>query len=104
MAEIATPPPFDDDELWTARDVARYLKTSMNWVYKAAGSGRLPHKRVLGLLRTPTGRCYVVASVRVQERGRHVGRQHLACLVAREPPAEARVLPLRWYRRRRRRR
>lgn len=54
-------------------------------------------------LRTPTGRTYVVASVRVQARGRHVGRQHLACLVAREPPADARVLPLRWYARRRRR-
>lgn len=54
-------------------------------------------------LRTPTGRTYVVASVRVQERGRHVGRQHLACLVAREPPADAVVHPLRWYPRGRRR-
>ncbi len=55
-------------------------------------------------LRTPTGRTYEVVSVRVQERGRHVGRQHLACLVAAEPPLDAKVLPLRWYRRRRRRR
>ncbi len=54
-------------------------------------------------LRTPTGRCYVVASVRVQERGRHRGRQHLACLVAREAPLDAKVLPLWWYPRGRRR-
>lgn len=54
-------------------------------------------------LRTPTGRTYVVASVRVQSRGRHAGRQHLACLVAREPPEDARVLPLYWYPREKRR-
>ena len=54
-------------------------------------------------LRTPTGRTYVVASVRVQARGRHVGRQHLACLVAREAPPDAKILPLRWYARGRRR-
>lgn len=54
-------------------------------------------------LRTPTGRTYVVASVRVQARGRHVGRQYLACLVAREPPLDARIFPLRWYARGRQR-
>lgn len=53
---------------------------------------------------TTTGRTYVVASVRVQGRGRHVGRQHLACLVATEPPADARVYKLHWYRRGSRRR
>ncbi len=49
-------------------------------------------------LRTPTGRCYEVVSVRVQARGKHVGRQHLRCLVVNgwRPPS-ARVLPLHWY-------
>jgi len=51
---------------------------------------------------TTTGRTYVVASVRVQARGRHIGRQHLACLVAREPPPGARRHRLHWYPRGRR--
>lgn len=50
-------------------------------------------------LRTPTGRIYVVASRRVQQRGKHAGRQHLACHVCKEAPEGAKVLPLRWYRR-----
>jgi hypothetical protein len=50
-------------------------------------------------LRTPTGRCYIVLAKRLQERGKHVGRQHLACIVADEVPAGARVLELHWYRR-----
>lgn len=50
-------------------------------------------------LQTPTGRTYVVIDKRIQERGAHVGRQHLACLVAPEPPPTATVLPLHWYRR-----
>lgn len=50
------------------------------------------------VLRTPTGRCYVVLSRRLQQRGAHAGRrQHLGCLVAREPPEGAKVLPLHWY-------
>lgn len=55
-------------------------------------------------LRTPTGRTYRVVSVRVQRRGRHLGRQHLACLVTgpRSGPtvrdhAEGRIHPLFWY-------
>jgi hypothetical protein len=51
-------------------------------------------------LRTATGRLYEVASVRVQARGGHKGRQHLRCLVAREIVPGARVLSLRWYLRR----
>lgn len=51
---------------------------------------------------TTTGRTYVVTSVRVQRRGRHMGRQHLACLVAAEVPAGARQHQLHWYRRARR--
>lgn len=55
---------------------------------------------------TPTGRTYVVVSVRRQERGAHVGRQHLRCAVAEPGSAEssgAKVHPLRWYKRARRR-
>jgi hypothetical protein len=46
---------------------------------------------------TRTGRTYVVASVRIQHRGQYLGRQHLACLIAREPPAGAQIFPLYWY-------
>lgn len=48
-------------------------------------------------LRTATGRLYAVLSVRVQQRGRYVGRQHLSCVVVRKAPKGARVLPLFWY-------
>jgi excisionase family DNA binding protein len=33
-------------ELWTAAEVASYLKTSRSWVYQATASGRLPSLRV----------------------------------------------------------
>ncbi len=60
------------------------------------------------VLQTPTGRCYTVASVRVQRRGKHVGRQHLACLVTACNLVDVvarggRIRPLRWYPRGRRR-
>lgn len=48
------PQPVDppiDDALWTADDVAAYLKVSRSWVYHRAESGELPHLRVGGLLR-----------------------------------------------------
>lgn len=53
-------------------------------------------------LRTRTGRLYRVVSVRVQRRGRHVGRQHLACIVTEKGPTvrdnvEGRVHDLFWY-------
>ncbi len=53
---------------------------------------------------TPSGRLYLVAGVRVQGRGKRIGRQHLTCIVA-EPPAPegVNVIKMRWYRRRRRR-
>jgi len=35
-----------EGELWTAAEVARYLKTSRSWVYQATASGRLPSVRV----------------------------------------------------------
>jgi hypothetical protein len=53
-------------------------------------------------LRTPTGRTYLIVERRVQKRGEHVGRQHLGCLVAKEPPPGVRVRRMHWYRRARR--
>lgn len=54
-------------------------------------------------LRTTTGRLYWIVGLRRQERGKHVGRLHLRCLVM-DPDVElgagARVHPLFWYRRR----
>ncbi len=49
-------------------------------------------------LRTPSGRMYGVLAVRVQTRGKHVGRQYLRVLVLEEEPgAGTRILPLVWY-------
>jgi excisionase family DNA binding protein len=40
-----------DESLWTATDVALYLKVSRSWVYHRAESGELPYVRVGGLIR-----------------------------------------------------
>lgn len=37
--------------LWDARDVARFLKASRNWVYQQAEIGKIPSVRIGGLLR-----------------------------------------------------
>ena len=37
--------------LWTATDVAQYLKVSRSWVYHRAESGGLPYVRIGALLR-----------------------------------------------------
>jgi excisionase family DNA binding protein len=37
--------------LWTAQDVAHYLKASRSWVYQKAEAGVLPCLRIGGLLR-----------------------------------------------------
>lgn len=52
------------------------------------------------VIETRSGRRYGVLSVRVQERGKHAGRQHLRCLVV-EPEfvPGGRVHRIRWYRR-----
>jgi hypothetical protein len=51
-------------------------------------------------LMTTTGRTYVVVQARRQQRGKHIGRQHLRCVVAdTKPPAGVRIFSLRWYRR-----
>lgn len=54
-----------------------------------------------------TGRTYLIDSVRVQERGVHVGRQHLRAIVMEPkfvPSGEDVVHIIRWYPRRPRRR
>lgn len=37
-----------DDTLWTAKDVARFLKFSISWVRKATSRGTIPYQRLGG--------------------------------------------------------
>jgi excisionase family DNA binding protein len=48
MSEQTT---METNELWTAEDVARFLKTSRSWVYQKTEAGILPYLRIGGLLR-----------------------------------------------------
>jgi len=41
----------EDGALWTVNDVARLLKASLSWVYKAAERGELPCIRIGAMLR-----------------------------------------------------
>lgn len=52
-------------------------------------------------IRTKTGRSYLIDSVRIQQRGTHVGRQHLRCIVvaAEDIAPDATVHRMWWYRR-----
>lgn len=53
-----------------------------------------------------TGRRYLVVKIRVQQRGVHVGRKHLRCVVlAPDAPRDpdSRVVRISWYARPRRR-
>lgn len=54
------------------------------------------------VIQTQTGRRYGVVSVRVQERGKHRGRQHLRCVVLAPDdvvdPGQW-VHEIRWYKR-----
>jgi len=47
----AGPEPLIDDTLWDTKDVARFLKASVSWVYKAAERGDLPCLRLGAMLR-----------------------------------------------------
>lgn len=42
---------LEEDPLWDARDVARYLKKSVSWVYHAAAADEVPCRRIGGSLR-----------------------------------------------------
>ena len=46
---------IETNELWTAEDVARFLKTSRSWVYHRAEAGQLPCVKIGGLLRFDPG-------------------------------------------------
>lgn len=55
------------------------------------------------VIETTSGRRYRAVEVRVQQRGHHVGRQHLRCLVmSTDDPVDATVTvhQISWYRRR----
>jgi excisionase family DNA binding protein len=41
----------EQNQLWTAVDVAHFLQVSRSWVYQKAESGLLPCLRIGGLLR-----------------------------------------------------
>jgi hypothetical protein len=59
------------------------------------------------LLRSATGRTYRIVGVRVQQRGKHVGRQHLTCVVQEpdfEPVDGEKVHMIVWYSRNKKRR
>lgn len=51
MTNAKDTPADPADELWDAKDVARYLKASRSWVYQRAEAGLLPCLRMGGLLR-----------------------------------------------------
>lgn len=56
------------------------------------------------VIRTGTGRCYLVLGIRRQTRGQHVGRWHTRCAVIspEDVPEDAVIHPVTWYRRPRR--
>ncbi|WP_141332572.1 helix-turn-helix domain-containing protein [Myxococcus sp. AB025B] len=58
--------PLDEEGLWDANDVARFLKASRSWVYQRAQAGQLPCVKIGGLLR------FEPAAIRafIKEQGR----------------------------------
>lgn len=46
-----TDAPEAPEQLWTARDVARFFNASKSWVYQQAEAGTLPCLKIGGLLR-----------------------------------------------------
>lgn len=53
-------------------------------------------------LRTPTGRTYLIESNRIQQRGKHAGRQHLKGTVMEpehQPEPDAKIHLIFWYKR-----
>jgi excisionase family DNA binding protein len=58
-----------EQTLWDVRDVARFLKASVSWVYKAAERGDLPCIRIGGLLRFDAGAVRAIAGSTSNEDG-----------------------------------
>jgi len=48
---------------------------------------------------TPSGRVYFIISLRVQERGIHIGRQHIRAIVMDQVPERSKAHPIYWYKR-----
>ena len=44
-------PPAEEEPLWNASQVAKYLGVCRSWVYRETATGRLPCVRLLGLVR-----------------------------------------------------
>jgi hypothetical protein len=51
------------------------------------------------VLKTTTGRCYIIIEARQQIRGIHAGRWHLQTVVIDQIPDGALIHPIEWYRR-----
>lgn len=69
--------PAGHEPLWTAKDVADYLRLSISWVYHRAASGDLPCRRVLGNLR------FCPAEIRAYVRGTKPESAKVVSLVGR---------------------
>jgi hypothetical protein len=56
------------------------------------------------VLMTHSGRIYIIAELRRQTRGRHVGRWHVKAIVGETIPEGSITHPIYWYRRNKKRR
>ena len=54
---------MDQPALWTVKDVARFLACSESWVRHAAAAGRIPCRKISGLLR------FVPAEIQAMTQG-----------------------------------
>lgn len=62
-----------------------------------------PREIVIGdVLMTESGRVYIIAELRRQARGRHIGRWHIKAIVSETVPAGTTTHPIYWYKRKRR--
>ena len=70
-------PPLDREPLWTAKDVADYLRASRSWVYLHAEDGTLPSLRIGGLRR------FIPEQIRAFARGEAAPASNLVNLSRR---------------------
>lgn len=71
-APSQTPTVDEEERLWTAAEAARYLNVSRSWVYRETSAGRLPHSRILGLVRYDPARIRALKEAGEQKPGRVV--------------------------------
>ena len=80
MNDHPTPTVDEEARLWTALDVARFLRVSRSWVYRETSAGRLPYSRILGLVR------YDPAELRaLQAKGRQAPARVVVSLTRSQP-------------------